>query len=71
MDTKMVDTMFTGYPDVVNVDQLCEMLGGICTKTACKLLKDNKIKHFKIGRQYYIPKIYILEYITHDASYEK
>ena len=22
--------LFTEYPDVVNVEQMCEMLGGIC-----------------------------------------
>ena len=25
--------LFTEYPDVVNVEQMCEMLGGICDKT--------------------------------------
>ena len=25
--------LFTDYPDVVNVEQMCEMLGGICDKT--------------------------------------
>ena len=55
--------MFRGYPDVVNVKQLCEMLGGISTKTACRLLQDNKIEHFKIGRIYKIPKIHVLKYL--------
>ena len=36
--------LFTDYPDVVNVEQMCEMLGGICDKTAYKLLKSGKIK---------------------------
>lgn len=31
--------LFTEYPDVVNVEQMCEMLGGICDKTAYKLLR--------------------------------
>ncbi len=55
--------MFRGYPDVVNVKQLCEMLGGISTKTACRLLQENKIEHFKIGRIYKIPKIHVLKYL--------
>ena len=29
--------LFTEYPDVVNVEQMCEMLGGICDKTAYRL----------------------------------
>ena len=31
--------LFADYPDVVNVEQMCEMLGGICDKTAYQLLK--------------------------------
>ena len=30
--------LFTDYPDVVNVEQMCEMLGGICDKIAYRLL---------------------------------
>lgn len=59
------DLLFQNYPDVVNVVQMCEMLGGISTKTAYKLLIANKIEHFKIGRAYKIPKINILLYLQH------
>ena len=31
--------LFTEYPDVVNVEQMCEMLGGICDKTAYRLFE--------------------------------
>ncbi|MGC6589188.1 helix-turn-helix domain-containing protein [Paenibacillus sp. Dod16] len=58
------DPLFRKYPDVVNVSEMCEMLGGISTKTAYKLLQDNKIRHFKIGRIYKIPKINILLYLN-------
>lgn len=55
-------SVFKNYPDVVTVEQMSEMLG-ISTKTAYKLLKENKIKHFMIGRIYKIPKYYILTYL--------
>ena len=42
--------LFTEYPDVVNVEQMCEMLGGICDKTAYRLLKSGEIKSFIVGR---------------------
>ena len=41
--------LFTEYPDVVNVEQMCEMLGGICDKTAYRLLKSGEIKSFIVG----------------------
>lgn len=52
------------YPDVVNVQQMYEMLGGISTKSAYKLLQANKINHFRIERTYKIPKVDVLTYIT-------
>ena len=55
--------LFTVYPDVVNVEQICEMLGGICDKTAYRLLKSGEIKSFIVGRHYRIPKLNILEYL--------
>ena len=60
-DTYLV--MFKEYPDVVDVEQMSEMIG-ISTKTAYKLLRENKIEHFKIGRTYKIPKLNILLYIN-------
>jgi len=55
--------LFKEYPDVVNIEQMCEMLGGISTKTGYRILRENKINHFKIGRAYKIPKISILIYL--------
>lgn len=55
--------MFTEYPDVVSVEQMCQMLGGIGYKTAYQLLREQKIKSFMVGRRYCIPKIHIMEYL--------
>ncbi|RRJ67917.1 DNA-binding protein [Paenibacillus oralis] len=55
--------MFQDYPDVVNVLQMCEMLGGISTKTGFKLLQTNKVNHFRIGRAYKIPKVSVTTYL--------
>lgn len=56
--------MFRNYPDVVNIEQLCEMLGGISTKTGYRLLKSGTIKSFVVARRYRIPKINIFEYMS-------
>ena len=55
---------FREYPDVVTVEQMCEMLGGISTKTGYRLLKSGAIKSLIIGNRYRIPEIHILEYLN-------
>ena len=48
--------MFDKYPEVVEVDDLRKMLGGISRKLAYKLLADKEIQAVKVGRTYKIPK---------------
>ena len=55
--------MFRDYPDVVSVEQMSEMLG-ICEKSAYRLLHQNKIAHFKVGRTYKIPKLHLFAYLN-------
>ena len=64
--------MFADFPDVVNVKEMCKMLGNIGVKTAYELLQNNQIKAFKIGREYRIPKICIIEYLlTNEKIFEQ
>jgi excisionase family DNA binding protein len=49
-------------PDLLTVEELSEALG-ISTKTCYSLLKQEKIKHIRVGRFFRIPKINLLEYI--------
>ena len=55
--------MFENYPDVVEVDDLRKMLGGISKKLAYRLLSDQEIRSIRVGRAYKIPKICIIEYL--------
>ena len=64
----MKEKMFAAYPDVVNVDQLREMLGGIGYKAAYGLLHDGSIRFFKIGKAFRIPKINIIEYLQRNSE---
>ena len=50
------------YPDVLNIDQMCEILG-ISTKTGYRLLKNGVINSLKVGRTYRIPKVHVLTYL--------
>ena len=56
-------SMFENYPDVVEVDDLRKMLGGISKKLAYRLLSDQKIRSVRVGRTYKIPKICVIEYL--------
>ena len=55
--------MFTQYPDVVNISQLCEMLGGISEKTAYRLIRAGQIGAFLKGRAYRIPKANVIDFL--------
>ncbi len=63
---ELYNSMFSSYPDVVNVKEMIEMLGGISPTLAYRILKKNVIKSIKIGREYKIPKVNIISYIIQD-----
>lgn len=54
--------MLKEYPDVLNIEQMCEVLG-ISKKTGYKLLQTNTITGMKVGRTYRIPKIHLIAYL--------
>ena len=58
------NVLFVDYPDIVNVEQMCEMLGGISTKTAYQLLKTGSIKSFIVGKRYVESKVASAEAIV-------
>lgn len=55
--------LFKDYPDVVRLYQLKEMLPKTGKNKIYKLLKDKKIHSKRIGRDYYIPKVSIINYL--------
>ena len=54
--------VFSNYPDIVSVAQMSKMLG-ISEKSAYRLLQENSIEHFRVGRTSKIPKLHILNYL--------
>lgn len=54
--------MLREYPDVMSINQMCEILG-VSTKTGYRLLHDGKICCLKIGRAYQIPKAHLFTYL--------
>lgn len=65
---KTYNKLLSGYPDVMNIEQLCEALGGISKKTGYKLLKEGTIKSIKVGREYRIVKSYVTEFLLGRAE---
>ena len=64
-----MNDMFKDYPDVVDVNQLIEMLGGnLSKKLVYKLLQNQEIKNRKIGREYRIPKKSVIEFLSNWLS---
>ena len=54
--------MLKDYPDVMSVEQMCEILG-VSTKTGYRILREGKICCLKIGRAYRIPKPHLFTFL--------
>ena len=54
--------IFSNYPDVVSITDLMKMLN-IGRNTAYSLLQNGEVKSIKVGKQYRIPKRFIIEYL--------
>ena len=60
------EEMFSGYPDVLNIEQLQSALN-IGRSTAYQIIKDNSLKSMRIGNNIRIPKKYLLEYVYNEC----
>lgn len=63
MKRKEYMNMLKNYPDVLKIKEMCNALGGISTKTGYKLLRENKIESIKVGREYCITKISVVDFL--------
>lgn len=54
------------YSDLISVDEFCSMLG-IGKNTAYHILNDKKIKAFRIGRNWKIPRQSVIDYIYNNS----
>lgn len=60
--------MFREYPDVVNIEQLCEMLGGVSVKAAYQRLHSGEIAFFRIGRGFRILKEDVIRFVRETST---
>lgn len=63
MKRKEYMNMLKNHPDVLKIKDMCEVLGGISTKTGYKLIRENKIESIKVGREYCITKISVVDFL--------
>ncbi len=63
--------MFSNYPDIVSVPQMCQMLG-IGRNSAYSLLHADQIKHRRVGKKYIIPKTAVIGFVSEpEACYNE
>jgi len=55
--------MFEKFNDVLTVEDVCKALQ-MGKNSVYKLLKDQDIKSIKVGRKYFIPKDFLIDYIN-------
>ena len=54
--------MLKKYPDVLRIEEMCEALGGVSTKTGYKMIKEKKINSIKVGREYRVSKVDLVDF---------
>jgi len=62
VDKKQTE-LFADCPDIITPDELMKMLN-IGRNTTYRLLQNNAIKSFRIGKCYKIPKRAVIDYIS-------
>lgn len=60
--------MFKDFPDVVGVEGLCQMLGGIGKNLGYQLLRERKVPHIRVGRTIKIAKPDIINFVLNIES---
>lgn len=62
--------MFDEYDDMITIEDLCTILS-IGHNAAYKLLKSHKLKAFRMGRIWKIPKLAVEDYILSQSGLNK
>lgn len=55
--------MFDTYKDVLTVEQVCSALS-MGKNSVYRLLRNGFIKSIKVGRKYFIPKAFLIDFIN-------
>ena len=56
------------YPDILSLEDVRSILNVRTKKTAARWLQSNVILYFRIGREYKIPKVHLMNYFSNVSS---
>lgn len=59
---ELYNSILREYPDILNVQQVCEVLN-VSKKAVYRLLDNGSIRSLTVGREYRIPKLYLLHFL--------
>lgn len=62
------NNIFKEYPDAVDINIMCKMLGGISRQHAYKLIKSGQVPAVKMGNSYIIAKVNIIKYLLNEGE---
>lgn len=62
--------MFPDYPEILSVDEACELLR-IGRNNLYEILNNNQLKAYRNGRVWRIPKLAVQEYILEQSKIKK
>ena len=55
--------MFASYPDVLTVEDATNLLGFKSQTGVIRRIHQNQIRYLKVGRNFMIPKEYLIDYL--------
>lgn len=58
--------MFANYPDVLTVEDATNLLGFKSQTGVIRRIHQNRIRYLKVGRNFMIPKEYLIDYLLSD-----
>ena len=61
------EKILASFDDVVKMPDFRKMLGGISGQAAYAILRSGNLRHFCISKEYFFPKVWIIDYILSDA----
>ena len=63
---ELYEKIFASYPDVLTVEDATKLLGFKSQTGVIRRIHQNRIRYLKVGRNFMIPKEYLIDYLLSD-----